>query len=351
MAVDIERLRPLLAPSDLGRSHVTILERAWREQALRMGETLWEQGSAVGDLGLLVAGDLRVFVDGEEIGAVDPGDVVGEASAFMAGAHRSATLHADAPSRVLLIDVFELDRVSQAVPRFQERILDLGLRSVAKRIRATDARIARLSHGILPAPAERPTTGFARLWKALLQAGRDSACPALAPLLRRQAGLQHLSEPAIDLLAGSFEAHAFAEGDLLLREGEPGDCALLLAAGEVQVLRHVRRRMADVGATFQPGVLVGALTLAVPGARTASCVAISDGWLYRMDRAAYEALTGRALLAWKECMLASLGLQLRNANALLAGFQAGSHAGGPLPEPQLQRLLQAAGALQGVAGA
>jgi hypothetical protein len=85
------------------------------------------------------------------------------------------------------------------------------------------------------------------------------------------------------------------------------------------------------------------------GPRTATCHAAGAGWLYRMDRGAYQALQGRALLAWKECMLATLGLQLRNANALLSGFQAGSHLGGPLPEVQLQRLLAAAGALEGLA--
>jgi CRP-like cAMP-binding protein len=348
MAADADRVRSMLVPRDLDRDQIQILERAWREVALRTGETLWEQGAAAGDLGLLVAGDLRVFVDGEEIGAVQPGDVVGEASAFTRGAHRSATLQAHSSCRLLAVDPFELDRLCQALPAFHERVLDLGLRTVAKRIRATDARIARLSQGVLPAPVEQSTTGIARLWRVLRQIGRDAQLPPIAPLLRRQPGLKRLTDPVLEGLAAGFQPHAFSEGDMLIREGEQGDFALLLAVGELQVLRHVRHRMADVLATFQPGGLLGTLTLAVPGPRTASCVAGSAGWVYRLDRPAFEALSGRALIAWKECMLASLGLQLRNANALLAGFQAGSHEGGPLPEPALQRLLQAAGALQGL---
>ncbi len=120
--------------------------------------------------------------------------------------------------------------------------------------------------------------------------------------------------------------------------------------GEVHALRHVRNRMADVLVSFQPGWLFGAVTLAVPGLRTATCMAATSGWVYRMDRQAYEGLDERTRLAWKECMVATLGIQLRNANALLAGFQSGDHIGGPLPPTQLQQLLQAAGALQAGAG-
>ncbi|MFH1470084.1 MAG: cyclic nucleotide-binding domain-containing protein [Pseudomonadota bacterium] len=349
MPVDETTLLSTLPPLGLSLDQIPLVTRAWRELRLRTGEMLWEQGGPTTDLGVLASGRLAVFVDGEEIGVVEPGDALGEASAFCPGAQRSASLQATEPSAVLLIDDFELGRLRLALPSFHEAMLDLGLRTAAKRIRATDLRIARMSQGVLPAPSGTPTSGLARLWRALRRATSGDGCPPLLPLLKRQLALQSLPEPALSQLTAAFTPHSFEQGEMLLREGEPGESAIFIASGEVQVLRHVRHRMADVLATFDAGGVLGSLTLVVPGPRTATCQAACAGWLYRMDRPAYRGLDDRPRLAWKACMLATLGLQLRNANALLSGFQAGSHIGGPLPEAQLQRLLAAAGALQGLA--
>jgi len=347
--VDEARLFQVLPPLGLDLDQLPLVARAWREQRLRMGEMLWEQGGPASEIGVLGTGRLAVFVDGEEIGAVEQGDAVGETSGFTPGALRSASLQAVEPSTVFLIDDFEFGRLRQALPAFHGAVVDLGLRTVAKRIRATDLRIARMSQGVLPAPAATPTSGLSRLWRALRRATGGESCPPLLPLLQRQHGLAALPGSCLEQLAAAFSPHPFEPGEVLLREGEPGDSAILIATGEVQVLRHVRHRMADILATYEAGGVLGSLTLVVPGPRTATCQAAGAGWLFRMDRAAYQSLTGRALLAWRASTLATLGLQLRNANALLSGFQAGSHAGGPLPEAQLQRLLAAAGALEGLA--
>jgi CRP-like cAMP-binding protein len=273
--------------------------------------------------------------------------VLGETSALWASAHRSASLQATEPSTILLLPTHELSRLAQAFPVFHERLLDRCLEAQAKRIRATDLRIAKLSHGVLPAPPTSSDGSLARLWKALRQALGESSRPALLPMLRDQPVLRHQGEPVLEEIAGAFVPYAFDRGETIAREGEPGDAVFLLAVGEVQALRHVRNRMAEVLVTFQPGWLFGAVTLAVPGPRTATCMATTSGWVYRMDRQAHQRLGERARLAWKEYLAANLGVQLRNANALLAGFQTGSHVGGPLPEPQLRQLMRAAGALLG----
>ena len=347
MPVDVEKLRSLISPREIPGDPGHLVTRSWRSQQLRAGDVLWEQGQNAPALGLLYSGTLVVQVDGEEIGRILAGDVLGETSAFTAQASRSATLVATQSAEVLLLPAQELPQLAQVFPSFHERLLDGCLAALAKRIRATDLRIATLSQGVLPAPNAKAPSRIARLWRALKHAAGDASRPPVLPLLRQLPGLANQPGTVIEELVNAFEPHAFEKGELLVREGEAGDAAFLLAVGEVQALRHVRRRMADVLAVFQPGDLFGTVTLPVAGPRTATCLATAAGWVYRMDRQAFVSLDDRSRLAWKACMVSTLGIQLRNANALLSGFQAGHHMGGPLSDSQFQQLLQAAGALLG----
>jgi len=347
MPTDFRKLSRLVPPRDVRPQDAQLIARAFEERIVRVGETLWHQGDSASTLGLLQRGRLAVQVDGQDIGIILPGDVVGETSALWANAERSATLRAVEPCMVLLLESHDMHRLAQAFPPFHERLLDRCLEAQAKRIRATDLRIATLSRGVLPAPSTASDGSLARLWKALRQALSDGTRPPLMPMLRDQPSLGSQSEPVLEAIAAAFEPHAIDKDELITREGEPGDSVFLLAAGEVHALRHVRNRMAELLVSFQPGWLFGAVTMAIPGPRTATCVAAGSGWVYRMDRAAFDALDPRARLAWKQCLVATMGVQLRNANALLAGFQSGDHQGGPLPDGQLQQLLSAAGALLG----
>jgi CRP-like cAMP-binding protein len=350
MPIDFHKLSRLITSRDVSPEDAQLIAKPWEERHLRMGEMLWEQGSAAPELGLLHEGRLAVEVDGEELGFVLPGDVVGETSALWAKAKRSASLQATEASSVLLLPSRELERLAQAFPFFQERLLDRCLEAQSKRIRAIDLRIARLSQGVLPAPSDKAEGGLAKLWRLLRRAAAEGSAPALMPLLRDQPVLCNQSDQVLEALARAFEPLRFDRGELLAKEAEHGDSVFLLAEGRVQALRHVRQRMAEVLVTFEAGWMFGAVTMAVPGPRTATCQAESAGWVYRMSADAARALPERARLAWKECLVATLGIQLRNANAMLAGFQSGDHAGGPLPEHELQRLLRAAGALLGGPG-
>ncbi len=347
MPADLRTLSRIVPIRKLGTGDAQLIARAFDERTVRQGEALWEQGTASPNLGLLIKGRLGVQVDGERVGAVLPGDVIGETSALWASATRSATLRAEEPSIVLLIPVLELQRLAQAFPAFHERLLDRCLEAQAKRIRAGDVHIAKLSRGVLPAPSTSPKGGLASLWKALRKAMGDGSRPSLLPILRDLPGLAEAPVQSLEAISEAFEPYAFDADELLTREGEAGDAVFLLAAGEIQALRHVRNRMAEVLVTFQPGWLFGAVTLAAPGPRTATCRAVTPGWVYRMDHDTSQALDIKARLAWKACMISTLGVQLRNANALLAGFQAGTHEGGPLSEARLQQLLKASGALLG----
>ncbi len=346
MPVAIEMLSVVPPPEKLSEEEAQLVASSWMELRLRHGEQVWREGAPAPELALLLSGKLSVSVEGEQIGTVRKGDLFGETSVFAPQAQRSATLTASEPSLALLISTYDLTRLRHEIPSFYDRLLDLALQVTAKRIRATDLRIAKLSSGIIPAPAE-PPGGMLRSLKCFLRTRSLKGCPPLEPLLRDLPGMRSLSEAGVSVLGKAFQAQPFLEGDLLLRQGEEGSIAYLLAKGEVSALRHVRHRKAEVLADFQPGDFFGAVTLVAPGTRTATCQAETDGWVYRMDGDAYQSIEGEARITWKESVAAALSLQLRNANLLLAGFQAGTHTGGPLPSEQLKALLRASGALYG----
>lgn len=91
--------------------------RAGRSPTVRRfaeGDHLTEQGAPGSELFLLLDGILAVLVDGEPVGEVGPGAVLGE-RALLEGGVRTATLVALTPVRVAVAaaDAVDLDRLRQ----------------------------------------------------------------------------------------------------------------------------------------------------------------------------------------------------------------------------------------------
>src|SRR5688500_12545655 len=75
---------------------------------LEAGETLVEQGELGRDVYLLLDGAFDVEVDGEPVGQVGPGAIVGE-RAVVEGGERTATLRAVTPARVAVLSMDRFD--------------------------------------------------------------------------------------------------------------------------------------------------------------------------------------------------------------------------------------------------
>jgi hypothetical protein len=90
----------------------------WRK--LKEGETLVEQGTPGDELYLLFDGILEVIVDGEPVGQVGPGSLLGE-RALLEGGQRTATLQALTKSRVAVIgkDQVELSKLEEVAKTHQ----------------------------------------------------------------------------------------------------------------------------------------------------------------------------------------------------------------------------------------
>lgn len=82
---------------------------------LSPGDVLCRQGDYESDVFVLVDGKASVSIDGKDVAVVEGGEVVGELS-MDRGGHRTATLTAITPLRVLVLDPREVDSVLASDP-------------------------------------------------------------------------------------------------------------------------------------------------------------------------------------------------------------------------------------------
>ena len=332
----------------LGRGSLGRIAERFAVVRLPTGDPLWRQGAGTGDLAILVEGELTVHVDGGQVGVIRSGELVGEAAAFFRGVQRSATVKARHFAVCLTLPVTELARLRAEGSPVYEAILGEAIQTLARRVRATSRRISAASSGELSRPGRKPGV-FARMWRSLAGAPSGKA-PDLAKLLRRQPGMGHVGDQDLAQIASRWQAVPVREGQVIVLEGDDGDAAYIVADGEVDVLRNVRGDKASRLTTLLAGDTFGINALIDPGPRTASCVAVSPTWVYRLEPRAFDELQGAAGVVWRESMLACLATQIRSSNLALTQALDLRPAGGrrgQSPEA-FQQLLRAQGMIAGL---
>ncbi len=327
------------------------LDRAaplFRREKFDTNELVWAQGAAVDELAIVLLGELVAHANLREVGRIRAPDLIGEAGAFVAGSIRTASVKAARPTEVLTLSVPDLRTLRFAKSRVYDALLEQAQRSLCRRIAATNARVAQVAQGATAAVARREPGALVRLWRTLRPGLPSTPCPPVGPILRELPGLRHMEPELEELLAQGFAAEPFEEGRVLVLEGEVGSSMYLVAQGDIDVLRNVRGDRAELLVRLGAGQQFGANTLVDPAPRTASCVAATAGWLYRMDKDAFLGLRGDARTAWRECVLATLATQLKSANAALdRALVAGGVAAAPgAPEGGFDELLRASGYLE-----
>jgi CRP-like cAMP-binding protein len=107
------------------------------------------------------------------------------------------------------------------------------------------------------------------------------------------------------------------KGDVLFREGQPGDRFFIVTSGKMKLGRKASDGRENLLAVLGPGEMIGELTLFDPGARTATATALTAAEL--------SALTHGELIAWIEQnprvakhLLQALARRLRRTNESLA---------------------------------
>lgn len=314
--------------------------RFWRQSVLKPGDHFCQEGEPANELALVLEGELSALVEQQEVGRVSQGEMIGEVATFLGGATSSATVLAETQCVLLGLRRASLLALRRQRSPLYDALLDAGLRTLCERVRATDAMIAELcqSGGVPQEPEDDPSD----------LPPRPDEPPEVMPLLRGLSSLAGAEDAVLGPLAEAFEPVAFSVGDELVSEGLPGDSAFLVAAGQVEVRRELRDGQPGRLTTLRAGDLVGFNSLIDDGPRSATLVAVTDGWLHRITAARHKALDETALLSWREALLATLATQLRVANAIVSGARRLGVSRALVRTQDYRALLEASGVLVGL---
>jgi serine phosphatase RsbU (regulator of sigma subunit) len=103
--------------------------------------------------------------------------------------------------------------------------------------------------------------------------------------------LSDLPRNELDYLAASLQVVNLEPGEVLFREGEPGESLFILLEGQLQVLMALGTPDERQLAVFGPGEFIGEMSLLIPGrARTASIRALRASRLWMMTHADFDGL-------------------------------------------------------------
>ncbi len=135
-----------------------------------------------------------------------------------------------------------------------------------------------IAGAILPILAVATWPRVSRLDKRTPEAEREAAALRAIPLFAL------LPITALDRLAEAVRPVSFAAGEVLIRQGDPGDCYLAITAGDVAIDVD-GRRVAVCG----PGDGIGEIALLREVPRTATATAMSAGSGFELDGASFLA--------------------------------------------------------------
>ncbi len=118
--LDLLHRVPLFAGLD--RRHLERLGMLTEEVDVPAGKVLMRQGEHGDDLMLIVSGGVAVERDGARLNQLGPGDFFGEI-ALVAGGPRTATVTAEAPTRLLVVNHRDFHAMMEEFPDVAVKVL------------------------------------------------------------------------------------------------------------------------------------------------------------------------------------------------------------------------------------
>jgi type II secretory ATPase GspE/PulE/Tfp pilus assembly ATPase PilB-like protein len=141
----------------------------------------------------------------------------------------------------------------------------------------------------------------------------------------------------IEQIAARLEPRQVAKGEDLVVQGQPGDALFVIEAGRFGVfVRDPDFGLAIEVAQLGPGDCLGELALVTGETRSATCTALMDSTVHRLDRAVFDAILAQAPQVQRDLMkvlaarLAATGARQGVPFVSLARFE---------PDPQLAALI------------
>jgi CRP/FNR family transcriptional regulator, cyclic AMP receptor protein len=159
--------------------------------------------------------------------------------------------------------------------------------------------------------------------------------PTIDPAeVRRFHSFRGLSEEDARTAAEHLEAVHLSTGQVLFRQGQPGDHTYLLVSGRIEIRVAVPHQQDRVLATLLSGSILGEIGLLLDEPRTATAVAGTDSRLWAISRDALEAGVQRGD-AWacefQGCTARVLAQRLARMDQQLVSLLSESGPSGPPP--------------------
>ncbi|MFN0055521.1 MAG: peptidase domain-containing ABC transporter [Planctomycetales bacterium] len=150
--------------------------------------------------------------------------------------------------------------------------------------------------------------------------------------LRKNVVFSILDDQALDELTARLELVSFRMGEMIVHEGEPGDCAYFVYSGRCRVIKRGETGKPVTMGVVGPGNLLGEQALIKGEARSASVRSAEDCVLFRIASADFQAMLARhpAVREYLNRFLSQRGVVdfLRSATFI-----------GSLPAGEMQKLL------------
>lgn len=288
------------------------------------GEMLLEQGERDDSLLVVIEGDLEILAGDPTVrlAEVGRGELLGDMALFGGSGRRSATVRTLTPCRLVLIEQTGLDILRVHGNALVPILESVALRTLGRRLRDMNERISEMGHGtefedVAPGGI---LAGLASLFRSP-NPNPTSPRPSAARVLAESSAFGQLPADARDALARGLEIVPCPAGTVLLKEGQHGDDAYVVADGRIDVYRATRSFQNEKVAELGPGTFFGLVSLVHGSVRSATCYAPTPTWLIRLPGEVYRQLEaddsheGRAM---RGVVYGALSRQLQNANAHVA---------------------------------
>ncbi|MEM6927107.1 MAG: cyclic nucleotide-binding domain-containing protein, partial [Myxococcota bacterium] len=243
-----------------------------------VGEVIMEAGSLDPALTYVLAGQVEVRRGGVQLAVCGPGQILGEMGMFR-DAPRMAEVVTVAPTRALVLTRAGYDALVEANNPVVYRLERQALEQLGQRLRRMDRLLSTRSEGE-DDPFRKPPRGFVAQVRDLLL---GEPVPELRQRGVDKVGLieqSHLFRgerfALVQGLAELLEPEAFAAGEVICGQGEPGGPIHLVAEGTARVVVHVAPGRIHQLGTVGRGACVGMTALVDGRPRMASVVALEQ---------------------------------------------------------------------------
>jgi len=277
-------------------------DQGWKSCELLGGEVLWKDGERANQLAWILKGSLEVLVDDEVVTRCEPGQILGEISAFFDDELRTATIRAAEPCRLLVLGGEDLSALRHSEGSTYDGLLDLTIDCLARRIENRSIDLIDSIQGQLQDDNPVP----------------DSSAPPSAPVqLEQLVNNSHVnSEKSVATLMKAFHSLSIQEGEHLIREGKDSRSIFFVSSGELDVIRRGASGKPLRTARLTAGDLIGSGAFITGAPRNADVVAASSAIVQRLDRPIYDSLEKNSRRVFSEFLLLGLRYQLLEIDTL-----------------------------------